>query len=312
MTAAISAQHLSRRFGRRVAVDDLSFEVQPGEIFGFLGPNGAGKSTSIAMLAGVLAPTGGRVMLLGQPMHERALELKRRIGVVGEHQALYGDMTAERYLRFFAELYEVGRPDARIGELLTAVDLADRRRSRVNELSRGMQQKLGLARALLHDPEILVMDEPTAGLDPAGISQVRALIREQKRQGKTVFLSSHILSEIEQTADRVAIIARGRLVQLGSMSEIRARLLPKARFTLEFEGDGAKIRRSLATLPAVALIEARGAELLLTTTGEGDPRSAISRAVAAAGGTVLSLAREDLTLEQAFLRITEQTVGLLR
>ncbi|MGH2545051.1 MAG: ABC transporter ATP-binding protein, partial [Ardenticatenaceae bacterium] len=249
MNAAISTRQLTKRFGEHLAVDRINLEVCPGEIFGFLGPNGAGKSTTIMMLLGILWPSSGSVRVLGQEMSETALALKSRVGVVSEHQSLYGDMTAEEYLGFFAAMYAVANARQRIGELLAALDLDQRRRSRVKEFSRGMQQKLAAARALLHAPELLIMDEPTSGLDPYGISQMRALIYEQKRQGKTVFLSSHILSEIEQSADRVAIIARGQIVAQGSLAEIRGKLAPEVRYTLEYEGDAQAVQRALREIP---------------------------------------------------------------
>jgi len=311
VTAAISTEQVTRRFGERIAVDNLNLQVEQGEIFGFLGPNGAGKSTTIAMILGLLKPTSGRVLVLGKEIDERALELKTRIGVVGERQSLYGEMTAEQYLGFFADMYGVSNPKARIGDLLDALDLADRRRSRVKEYSHGMQQKLGLARALLHAPDLLVMDEPTSGLDPSGMSQVRHLIREHKRQGKTVFLSSHLLTEIEHTTDRVAIIAQGRLVAEGSVRDVGRRLQRNIEVLLEYEGDEHAVSAALLASPAVHDVASRDGKILVSVAAEGDARGAISRVVTAAGATVLSLVQQDISLEQAFLTITEGDVGRL-
>src|SRR5690349_5440534 len=174
-----------------------------------------------------------------------------------------------------------------------------------------MQQKLAVARALLHSPDLLVMDEPASGLDPYGISQVRELIYEQKRLGKTVFLSSHILSEIEQTADRVAIIARGRVVAQGTVAEIRGKLEPGGRYVLEYEGNEAAIRRALAVLQAVREVKAEGGRLLLRVAPGRDMRVEISRAVTGAGGLVLGINRQEMSLEEAFLTVTDDKVKRL-
>ena len=305
---AIAAEALTKRYGYRTAVDGIDLDVWAGEIFGFLGPNGAGKTTTLLMLLGILRPTSGSVRVLGQNMTDGALALKTRIGVVAEHQAVYGDMTADEYLGFFAEMYEAPRPVQRISELLAALDLAGRRRSRVNEFSRGMQQKLAVARALLHSPDLLIMDEPASGLDPHGIRQVRELIYEHKRAGKTVFLSSHILSEIEQTADRVAIIAHGRTVAQGGVDEIRSQLEPGGRYALECEGDEAAIRRALADVAAVREVRSDGRRLILRVSNGRDVRAEISRAVVAAGGLVLGINRLEMTLEEAFLTLTDEKV----
>jgi ABC-2 type transport system ATP-binding protein len=310
-TAAIQIDNLTKRYGARTAVDGVSLAVAPGEIVGFLGPNGAGKTTTILMLLGIVPPTSGTVRVLGEAMHERALRLKTRIGVVSEHQSVYGEMTAQQYLAFFVDMYGVPDGDARIAELLEALDLTARRHSRIKEFSRGMQQKLAVARALLHAPDLLVMDEPASGLDPYGISQVRELIYEQKRLGKTVFLSSHILSEIEQTADRVAILARGRIVAQGTVAEIRGKLEPGGRYTLEYEGNEAAIRRALATLPAVREVRAEGGRFLLRVAPGRDMRPEISRAVTGAGGVVLSINRQEMSLEEAFLTVTDDKVKRL-
>ncbi|MGI8587402.1 MAG: ABC transporter ATP-binding protein [Chloroflexia bacterium] len=311
MNTAISTENLSKRYNERLAVDGVDLEVGRGEIFGFLGPNGAGKTTTIMMLLGILPPSAGSVRVLDQPMSMNALALKKRVGVVSEHQALYGDMTTEQYLGFFADMYGVPNANQRIGDLLDALDLASRRKSRVKEFSRGMQQKLAVARALLHSPDLLVMDEPASGLDPYGISQVRELINEQKQQGKTVFLSSHILSEIEQTADRVAIIARGRIVAQGSVPDIRAKLEPGQRYVVEFEGDMPAIKKALSKIHAVRDVRLEKGKLVLHSSTSRDSRPEISRAVAAAGGLLLGITRLEMTLEEAFLTVTDDKVKRL-
>lgn len=311
MEYAISTLGLTKRYAQRTVVDNIALQVRPGEIYGFLGPNGAGKTTTIHMLLGIVRPTGGTVHVLGKEMSQSALTLKRRIGVVSEHQSLYGDMTAEEYLRFFADLFAVPGADKRIGELLEAVDLLPRRRSRIKEFSHGMQQKLSLVRALLHSPDLLVMDEPASGLDPYGISQVRALIYDLKRAGKTIFLSSHILSEIEQTADRVAILARGQIVAEGTVAQIQRELQPGDRYALEYEGDEQAMQRALSALPYVDSVVSEKGKLQLQLNTSDDLRAEISRLVTAAGGTVLGISRIQMSLEEAFMTVTNEKVGAL-
>lgn len=311
MDFAIQTTALTKRYGERTVVNNVALNVRPGEIYGFLGPNGAGKTTTIHMLLGILRPSGGSVSVLGEPMQQDALALKRRIGVVSERQSLYGDMTAGEYLAFFADLYGVANARKRIDSLLDSVDLAQRRGSRVKEFSHGMQQKLSLARALLHAPELLVMDEPASGLDPFGISQVRELIYAMKREGKTIFLSSHILSEIEQTADRVAILARGQIVAEGTVAEIQRQLEPGDRYAIEFEGNEAAIGAALATLEYVESVRNEDDKLLLQLNTSRDVRAEISRLVTGAGGTVLGITRIQMTLEEAFMTVTDDRVKRL-
>lgn len=311
MELAISTVALTKRYKERTVVDNVALQVRKGEIYGFLGPNGAGKTTTIHMLLGVLRPSSGSVQILGQEMRQSALSLKTRIGVVAERQSVYGDMTADEYLNFFADMYGVANAGKRIGELLEAVDLAQRRGSRIKEFSHGMQQKLSLVRALLHGPELLVMDEPASGLDPYGISQVRELIYALKREGKTVFLSSHILSEIEQTADRVAILARGKIVAEGAVGEIQRQLEPGDRYTLEFEGDDQTVRRALAEVAYVQSIEGDRGKLTLQLSTSEDVRAEISRLVTGVGATVLGIAKIQMTLEKAFMTVTEEKVDRL-
>lgn len=206
----IELQSLTKRFGPRTAVDGLSLTVGAGQIYGFLGANGAGKTTTIRMLLGILEPDGGRAVVCGRPVRRGDREGRRLVGAVGETQYLYGDMTLAAYLGFFARLYGVSR--GRVEEVLADVGLADRAGDLAVDLSKGLQQKLGLARALLHDPPVLLLDEPVSGLDPHGIREVREIICRERDRGRLVFISSHVLAEIALVADRVGIMLQGRLV----------------------------------------------------------------------------------------------------
>ena len=219
----IEARGLTKRFGSRVAVDGLDLCVRPGEIYGFLGPNGAGKTTTIRMLLGIIHPDAGAVVVCGRPVRRGDRVGRHLVGAVAEVQHLYGDMSCAEYLRFFAALYGLGWAKARVAGLLDLVGLADRAADRAADLSKGLQQKLGLARALLHDPPVLILDEPVSGLDPHGIREVREIICRERDSGRVIFLSSHVLSEVERTADRVGILRHGRLVFEGPIAGISER-----------------------------------------------------------------------------------------
>jgi ABC-2 type transport system ATP-binding protein len=219
----IEARGLTKRFGTRTAVESLDLTARPGEIYGFLGPNGAGKTTTIRMLLGVLHPDAGTVQICGRPVRRDDRAARRLVGAVAEVQHLYADMTCQAYLRFFAALYRIDRAAHRVSEVLELVGLSDRAADLAVDLSKGLQQKLGLARALLHDPPVLVLDEPVSGLDPHGIREVREIICCERDRGRLVFLSSHVLSEIERTADRIGIMRRGRLAFEGPAAELTAR-----------------------------------------------------------------------------------------
>jgi ABC-2 type transport system ATP-binding protein len=231
---AISTRGLRKVFGEKVAVEDLSLDVERGEVFGFLGPNGAGKTTSVKMLLGLIQPTAGQAALLGKPLGN--IEARAKVGFLPEHFRFHDWLTAAEFLTLHADLYhipaEVQR--SRVPELLDLVGLADHAGQKLREFSKGMLQRVGLAQALLNYPDLVILDEPTYGLDPVGRLHVRDIIRSLRERGATVFLNSHLLSEVEITCDRVAFIKRGRVVQInplhglvdGQISvEIRARPL---------------------------------------------------------------------------------------
>jgi ABC-2 type transport system ATP-binding protein len=241
----IETRGLTKRFGARTAVDDLNLSAGPGEIYGFLGPNGAGKTTTIRLLLGILAPDAGTVQICNRPVRRGDRTARCLVGAVGEVQHLYGDMTCGEYLRFFAALYGIDEARTRVATMLDLVGLRDRADDRAIDLSKGLQQKLGLARALLHDPPVLVLDEPVSGLDPHGIREVREIIRRERDRGRLVFLSSHVLSEIERTADRIGMLRQGKLVFEGSTEEVMARYATLEEAFLSITGEVAS-----ATEPA--------------------------------------------------------------
>jgi ABC-2 type transport system ATP-binding protein len=228
---AISVQNLTRTFNGLCAVDDISFTVEPGEIFGFLGPNGAGKTTTIRVLTGRLRPTSGAACVAGCDVVSERQRLKPQIGVVFEHQNLYERDSARGNLRFYARLYGVEKE--RVEQVLAQVGLAERARDKVKHYSNGMKQRLLIARALLHEPPVLFLDEPTRGLDPHVARDIRAIVADLARGGVTVFLTTHYMEEADQLCDRVAIIDQGRIVALDTPERLKSEHGDGAGATLE-------------------------------------------------------------------------------
>jgi len=220
---AIAVRDLTRRFGQFTAVDNITLDVAPGQFFGFLGPNGAGKSTTIKMLTGLLAPTSGRIEILGLDFAVRPLDVKRQIGVVPEGLALFGRLTASEYLRFVGRMYGLDREitNRRTEELLDFMNLADEPKKLVTDFSHGMQKKLALAAAVIHGPRVLFLDEPFEGVDAIAAGSLKAMLQRMTERGATIFLTSHVLEIVERLCSHVAIIHQGRLVANGSVDELR-------------------------------------------------------------------------------------------
>lgn len=246
----IRAEHLTKRYGPQLAVDDVSFRVQAGEVVGFLGPNGAGKTTTMRMICGLITPDQGTVLMGGRMMGPGAVELRRAIGYLPESDPLYEDMPVLDLLRFGARLQGVprNRVDRRVADMVEACGLGDEKHKRTGELSRGYRQRAGLAFALVHDPSVLILDEPTTGLDPNQIVEVRQLIRNLGK-AKTVLFSTHILPEAEAVCDRLLIISKGRIAAKGTAGELRAQLLGQAVYAMQITGIAA-----MEVLPALRAI----------------------------------------------------------
>jgi len=230
-TVAISTEHLTRRFGQFVAVDDVNLQVAAGQFFGFLGPNGAGKSTTIKMLTGLLAPSAGRIQILGMDLSGNAIEVKRQIGVVPEGMALFGRLTGAEYLNFVGRMYGLDRDTAskRSAELLEFMQLVDQPKTLITDYSHGMQKKLALAAAVIHGPKILFLDEPFEGVDAIASGTLKAMLQSMIARGATIFLTSHVLEIVERLCSHLAIIHRGRLVAQGSLDELRAGVANRRR-----------------------------------------------------------------------------------
>jgi ABC-2 type transport system ATP-binding protein len=231
---AISTENLTRRFGELVAVQDVNLQVAPGQFFGFLGPNGAGKSTTIKMLTGLLAPSSGRMQILGHDLVANPVEVKRNIGVVPEGMALFGRLTGAEFLNFAGRMYGLDRQTAaqRATELLEFMQLADQPKALITDYSHGMQKKLAMAAAVIHGPKILFLDEPFEGVDAIASGTLKAMLQRMIARGATIFLTSHVLEIVERLCSHVAIIHRGRLVAQGSLEELRAGVEAQAAASL--------------------------------------------------------------------------------
>ncbi len=253
----IKVHNLTKKYGIQAAVDDVSFEVKTGEIVGFLGPNGAGKTTTMKILTNFIAPTQGEVFIGDKPLAEDAEELKRHIGYLPENNPLYEDMPIIDYLEFVAELQHIPPKEipGRIKDIIRKVGLNDEKHKKIGELSKGYKQRVGLAQALIHDPEILILDEPTTGLDPNQIVEIRKLIRELGKE-KTVILSTHILPEVEAIADRILIINKGKIVANGTAENLRSQAGESETLLVSIEdGDANEIFTALQGLESVALVD---------------------------------------------------------
>jgi ABC-2 type transport system ATP-binding protein len=309
----IQTKKLVKRYGALTAVDGIDLDIRRGEVYGFLGPNGAGKTSTMMMLLGVTRPTSGEIWLFGEKYSAERMDLRKRIGMVPEKhpRGMWPWMTAKDYLLFFADLFDVRNASTRIDALLEKVGLEGVGGKRIKEFSHGMMQKLSFVRALLPDPDILLLDEPISGLDPIGIKQVRDLILEENRGGRSIFISSHQLSEMEKICSRVAIINHGRLVAEDAMDSLLERIAPNKVIEVELEAAPvgvAEIVRSLHFVRGVTVVE----RILKIETAKGDDhRKDISKKLIDNGLLPLRIEEKAPSLEEAFITITGENVGNL-
>jgi ABC-2 type transport system ATP-binding protein len=304
----IKVEHLTKRYGGTAAVNDITFQVKKGEIVGFLGPNGAGKSTTMRMLAGYLPPTSGRAEIAGCDIFHDSLRAREHIGYMPEHVPLPQDMRVCEYLRFRGALK--GIPGRRIKERLNDVydlcSLGDVDRKLIGALSKGYRQRVGLADAMIHEPVLLILDEPTIGLDPNQIRQVRELIRNL-RSHHTILISTHILSEVEMTCSRVLIIAKGRIEAMDTPENLRARLSEGGEATLEIRAsDAGAAARKLKAVEGVLSCthQTDGDWIRFTMQIKGDPRENLHTLALAEKWPLRELSRKSATLEQVFVEVT--------
>jgi ABC-2 type transport system ATP-binding protein len=297
----LAAARLGRSFGDRVAVDGVEFEVQAGEIFGLLGPNGAGKTTTLRMLAGLIAPTAGEVRIDGQALNRQtAPALLRRIGFLTESPGLWETLPVAQNLSIYGQLFDVPRLEATVEGALRRFDLWDRRREQASVLSKGMKQKLALARTLLHEPAVVLLDEPTANLDPQTSREVRELLLDLKARGRAIVVSTHNLDEIQRLADCVALIAT-RPIAVGRPDALRRELFGhRLRVRLASPPDAGALARvaRLGLTPAVA-----GTTLVVEVSDPDEAAPAVVRALVEAGAAVCEVTEESQPLEEVYLRL---------
>ena len=308
----IQTRNLTKRYGRFTAVDEVNLNIPAGEIYGFLGPNGAGKTSTILMLLGIVKPTSGEIRLFDEPYSSRRLDLRRRIGVVPEKHptGMWTWMTAGEYLQMFAELFSLEEAGRRIDHLLERVGLAEVKNKKFSEFSRGMLQKLSIVRALLHDPDILFLDEPISGLDPFGVKQIRDLILEENREGRTIFISSHILSEMEKVCHRVAIIFGGKLMAEDAMKSMLTTLAKDREIQVDLEELPADLTTKVKTLAFVQDATGQEKTLIVKVPKTGDYRKELSKYLIDQNLVPLSIQEKSLSLEEAFVTITKENINL--
>lgn len=296
--ATIEAKNLTKRFGTVTAVSNLTFSCQPGEIVGLLGPNGAGKTTTMRLLTGFLPPTSGEAFIAGHHTQKASLQARQQLGHLPETVPLYPEMTIEGYLHFIGKVRHVDDVWERVDDVLEAVHLLDRAESVIGKLSKGMRQRVGLAQALLHDPDVLILDEPTIGLDPAQVVQIRELIANAGRK-RTVLLSTHILAEVEQICSRVIMLINGRIYADLPMSQIKQ---GGTQLTLELANpaeNSPDLLQNVEGVTAVSPIEPN--QYLLTVDGRDKTRQLVAETAVSHGWGLLALKSHQLSLETLFL-----------
>jgi ABC-2 type transport system ATP-binding protein len=305
----IQVDHLTKRYGPVTAIQDVSFSVAKGQIVGFLGPNGAGKSTTMKILSCFMSPSEGTARIAGFDIFSQSLDVRRRIGYLPENAPLYADLPVAAYLDFVAEIKGVSRGTrrARVADVMDRCFVTDMQHRLIGKLSKGYRQRVGLAQALLGDPEVLILDEPTIGLDPRQITEIRALIRSLAGQ-HTVILSTHILPEVSMVCDGVIIINRGRIVAQGTESELVEQVFPTARVEVRVAGATGDVAAALGAIGAVSRVEALPsrdgvAGFLVESPRAHDVRPELVTLVTSRGWRLLELHQVGMSLEEVFIRV---------
>jgi ABC-2 type transport system ATP-binding protein len=309
----IEVQHLTKRYGPTTAVNDVSFRVEKGEVLGFLGPNGAGKTTTMRVLTGYMPATEGKAIVAGYDVFDQPIEAKRRTGYLPETPPLYPEMTVRDYLMFVSRIKGVPRADrrARVQEVMERTRVADMAQRHCSKLSKGYRQRVGLAQAILHNPEVLILDEPTAGLDPKQIIETRQLIKELGGD-HTIILSTHILPEVSQTCHRVVIINKGHVVAVDTPDNLTARLRGSETMYLQVEApSAANVKSALEAVPGVTSVTAPDGRGAIATfevnSGSGqDVRRGLASTVVSNGWGLLELRPLRMSLEEIFLHLTTE------
>lgn len=311
----IEVENLTKKYGPTLAVSDVSFQVQKGEILGFLGPNGAGKTTTMRIITGFLSASAGHVRVAGFDVAESPLDAKKRVGYLPENPPVYSDMTVNEYLGFVGRIKGLARNELkkRIAEVNEKCAVTDVQNRQIGKLSKGYRQRVGLAQAMIHNPEVLILDEPTAGLDPKQIIETRELIKGLAGQ-HTVILSTHILPEVSKTCQRVVVINKGAVVAMGAPDELTARLQGYGTVLVTVEGPPPDVTGKLQAVPGVTMVEQRetaGARVTMEvhTEKNHDVRAELARAVVESGWSLFELKTSGMSLEDIFLKLTTRDLG---
>jgi len=307
----IEVNHLTKWYGPTLAVDDISFEIPAGQIVGFLGPNGAGKSTTLRILTGCMPATRGSASIAGYDVLTQSEHARANIGYLPENTPVYPEMRVEEYLHFRGKLFEMDRTTrkARIDAVIDKCNLTPVRRRTIGKLSRGNRQRVGLAQAILHDPPVLILDEPTASFDPTQVMHFRSLL-DELRGRHTILLSTHILQEVEKSADEAIVIARGQIVAHGTIEQLRDSVAGSAAIEVELHASAEAAKKVLAAIDGVQRVETSeqgGWTTAEVHSAEGhDVREAMGKAIASNGWTIRSMARKGSTLEEFYQQVTAQ------
>jgi ABC-2 type transport system ATP-binding protein len=301
----IEVQHLTKRYGTVSAINDISFTAKKNEIVGLLGPNGAGKTTTMRVITGFMPPTEGTVKVCGFDVTEDSIEARRKVGYLPERVPLYPDMTVFGFVEFWAKLRGVSYKKAQVNEILEKLQLIARRSQLIRHLSKGLRQRVGLAQAMIHNPEVLILDEPTIGIDPQQVIEVRELVRSLK-QDHTVLFSSHILSEVEQVCDRVVIISRGRIVGEGTTASLSKSVAENQQVFVIIKGaNDQTITSKLSKIPHLKEIRAMDDGFVINAQTTEDIRPFISQVVAQESWTLLEMRSVEVSLEDIFLNLVK-------
>ena len=302
--AIIETFGLSRFFGRTAAVEDLTLAVEAGEVLGFLGPNGAGKTTTIRMLAGMIAPTKGYAVVAGHRTEQNVEQLHELIGMLTQTPGLYDRLSARRNLEYFASFYPSIESQSQVEKYLKLMGLWERHDSKVGTFSKGMQQRLALARALVHEPNVLFLDEPTAGLDPEAAGEVRQLIRTLREEGRTIFLSTHNLNEAEMLCSRIAVI-HTKLLALDTSEQLRRRFF-RRQIIVQLEALNTEVSDVVKKLPFVRDVREEASQLILELNDSERNRPELVKAIVEAGGRVIGVSEKQYPLEEVYLRLIRE------
>ncbi len=306
----IETKNLTKAYGDLFAVSKLDLRIKSGDIFGFIGPNGAGKTTTMRILVTLLEPTAGKAFIDGLDVSKNGKKVRRLVGYMPDFMGVYDDLKVFEYLEFFAAAFGIDRKKRKsiVEGVLELTDLTSKQAATVDSLSRGMQQRLGLARVLIHDPKVLILDEPASGLDPRARIEIRELLRELKKMGKTIMISSHILSELEEICDHIGIIEHGKLIFSGTLEQVNAKLGLQSKVRVKVASNQEKAVELLSALPIISDVRVDGQQLLVTFEDGQQADGIIARTLVHGNLDVISIQPEKLKLDDAFLQLTKGIV----